>query len=90
MRYKIECCRNCEGRDDKGFCDDILEPLFRDYGLEGVGPLKMPDSAHCKMFRVSDEFREEEEAAERDMDETTGKITIPTPQFDWEGHYGLR
>lgn len=90
MRYAIECCRNCESRDDKGFCEDILEPLRRDWGLDGVGPLHMPDNAHCKMFRASDEFREEEEAAKQDMDETTGKITLPAPQYDWEGYYGLR
>ena len=90
MRYEIECCRNCEGRDDKGFCEDILEPLRRGWGLDGIGPLQMPDSAHCKMFRVSESFRQEEEAAERDMDDTMGK-PAPTPkQFDWENHYGLR
>ena len=66
MRYEIECCRNCEGRDDKGFCEDILEPLRRGWGLDGIGPLQMPDSAHCKMFRVSESFRQEEEAAERE------------------------
>jgi hypothetical protein len=73
MRQEHECCRNCEGRDVKGFCEDIMEPLLRDWHLEGVGSIHMPDNGFCKMFRPSEEFLAEEAAAERDADETMGK-----------------
>ena len=66
-RQPHNCCKNCESRDNSGFCENILEPLRQDLQFEGVAALLMPDNGYCTRYKDSDEFIEAEEAARIEM-----------------------